>query len=424
MRTNAPSLAAHPDANLLTAFAERSLAERERKSVLAHLAQCGDCRDIVALALPDIDSSIPVDGARIPWFRVPALRWAAVGVGVVVIVSIGTLQYRNRSMRIASLKPYATRELQPNTLETRTQMRAAPEPDKKILAKKQMPERLGGSETASALPRATIHTFANALRGNVAAGSSDGAGRGTIFGKENLTARGTNFAIASASPTPSVPTVSAPAPTTAQQKAPSVSETVEVSAEAGPVQTAQAEFPTDKDTLSRAKPPVSDQIETGQATMPIQGRDVTSLQTLAATAPRWTIAANGTLQRSIDGGATWQDVNVTGEASISSLVVEEKTAEAQASKKSLAKRYAAAFPVFRVAAVNGMEVWAGGASGILYHTVDAGNSWSRVVPSYEGEPLGGDIVGIQFPDPQHGQISTSTGEVWTTADSGQTWRKL
>ena len=42
----------HPDADVLTAFAERSLPKREQGVVLEHLARCGDCRDIVALALP------------------------------------------------------------------------------------------------------------------------------------------------------------------------------------------------------------------------------------------------------------------------------------------------------------------------------------------------------------------------------------
>ena len=42
----------HPDANLLTAFLERTLTERERTQVLNHLAECAECREIVALSLP------------------------------------------------------------------------------------------------------------------------------------------------------------------------------------------------------------------------------------------------------------------------------------------------------------------------------------------------------------------------------------
>ena len=45
LKAGAPA-AQHPDANALTAFAERLLPERERALVFDHLARCGDCRDI------------------------------------------------------------------------------------------------------------------------------------------------------------------------------------------------------------------------------------------------------------------------------------------------------------------------------------------------------------------------------------------
>jgi hypothetical protein len=40
----------HPDAESLSAFSEQALEERERREVLAHLAVCGRCRQVVALA--------------------------------------------------------------------------------------------------------------------------------------------------------------------------------------------------------------------------------------------------------------------------------------------------------------------------------------------------------------------------------------
>src|SRR5450755_2508354 len=45
---------AHPDADSLSAFAERSLSATERDGVLHHLTSCGECREIVALALPAV----------------------------------------------------------------------------------------------------------------------------------------------------------------------------------------------------------------------------------------------------------------------------------------------------------------------------------------------------------------------------------
>src|ERR1035438_3382048 len=46
---------AHPEADLLTAFAEQALSATERDGVLEHLALCGDCREAIALALPPAD---------------------------------------------------------------------------------------------------------------------------------------------------------------------------------------------------------------------------------------------------------------------------------------------------------------------------------------------------------------------------------
>ena len=41
---------AHPDADMLTAYMEQSLAPAESKTVIAHLAVCEPCREVVALS--------------------------------------------------------------------------------------------------------------------------------------------------------------------------------------------------------------------------------------------------------------------------------------------------------------------------------------------------------------------------------------
>ena len=45
----------HPDPNLLAAFAERNLLARERADVSAHLAECADCREYLALAFATLE---------------------------------------------------------------------------------------------------------------------------------------------------------------------------------------------------------------------------------------------------------------------------------------------------------------------------------------------------------------------------------
>src|SRR5437868_2539000 len=76
---------AHPDANLIAAFVERSIGKQERAQLLDHLARCGQCRDVVALALPEeIAVAARPDTARAwPWAQ--TLRWGAMAAAVAVL---------------------------------------------------------------------------------------------------------------------------------------------------------------------------------------------------------------------------------------------------------------------------------------------------------------------------------------------------
>ena len=161
---------------------------------------------------------------------------------------------------------------------------------------------------------------------------------------------------------------------------------------------------------------------------------VLNMEQLAAVSParlRWSISAAGTLQRSFDQGNTWQDVRVSGarmtydqrDLDVSSSAQAAKNAKAARAKTKFAGKKDTSRPVFRAVIANGSDVWVGGLNGSLYHSTDSGNHWTQIVPSSARAALTGDIVSIDFPDPQHGKISTSTSEIWVTADSGQTWLK-
>ena len=77
---------------------------------------------------------------------------------------------------------------------------------------------------------------------------------------------------------------------------------------------------------------------------------------------------------------------------------------------------------FRAVATVGNDVWGGGAGGMLFHSADGGEHWSRVPVQANGRASSGDIVRIEFTDTHDGVITTTTGETWTTSDSGATWR--
>jgi len=62
-------------------------------------------------------------------------------------------------------------------------------------------------------------------------------------------------------------------------------------------------------------------------------------------------------------------------------------------------------------------------SGILYHSSDGGETWTRVIPAAAGVTLIGDILSIEFTDQQNGKLTTSHPEIWTTSDAGHSWQK-
>src|SRR3981189_1549093 len=83
----------HPDADLLAAFAEKSLPNSGRSRVTDHLSRCRDCREIVALALPANEQTTAVGtsartASRMSWF----LRWGVVAAGITLAASLGVLQ--------------------------------------------------------------------------------------------------------------------------------------------------------------------------------------------------------------------------------------------------------------------------------------------------------------------------------------------
>src|SRR5438270_13414818 len=88
---------AHPDADTLTAYMEQSLALAESKTVIAHLAVCESCREVVALsqavmAQPDTQTVLsPAPVAR--WRKLITPVFGAVGaVAAMAVIAFMVLQ--------------------------------------------------------------------------------------------------------------------------------------------------------------------------------------------------------------------------------------------------------------------------------------------------------------------------------------------
>jgi Photosynthesis system II assembly factor YCF48/Putative zinc-finger len=458
---------AHPDADLLTAFAERSLAGGERDHVLEHLARCADCRDVVALALPATEDVVLAKPATSPrrWLSLPVLRWGVVAAGVLALTSVGILQYRQRHQHqeetavatTLTLRDRSTDSGLPSPVPTPQASRSftsRTETGKQTVTERRAPAPLGSqnalspevSEGKSVPAPRPVFPQSQSTHHAASAGAFQGSiggpvrGLGSDFGvnhgsrsAQTATPRGSSaFADDSKNTTSGV--IGQQNPNLgASQRAPAASATtaVEVSG-AAPLLTTQTTPQNqiqDQLVQNDASGPPSSADRVGKAKsaspqlLPMAPAPLLHAEpalTKSAAAPRWTISSSGALQRSFDGGNTWLDVDVAA-------------SEKKAAAKSMARSSAmattisalAAHPVFRAVSVssNAAEVWAGGSGGALYHTMDAGNRWVRVVPSQAGVLLAGDIIAIQFSDPRNGIVTTSTAEVWTTVDAGQNWHK-
>src|SRR5262245_41817861 len=99
VQAGAPVNAEHPDADVLTAFAENTLAAPERSLVLNHLAVCSSCREIVIFSQPSAVQTADVARLAAPQGRNwMTFRWAALAACLVLTVGVVLLE---RSARLS-----------------------------------------------------------------------------------------------------------------------------------------------------------------------------------------------------------------------------------------------------------------------------------------------------------------------------------
>src|SRR5271156_3832469 len=229
----------HPDVDLLTAFAEQSLAESERARVMDHLAGCSDCRDVLALALPVMElAAVAVAASATParsrWFAWPVLRWGVAVAGMIAIASIGIVQYRQRQKSdtlVSSLaSPSETTAAPQQALPQSPPASESQEYLKQIVKERQ--EQAQKEALASRADNSAVNMLARsanpaspaarAMRG-APSGTSAGAGirsgsAGVAAPKAALSRPRNTFTVAEASKsaTPQVAAMPAPNPTVVQ----------------------------------------------------------------------------------------------------------------------------------------------------------------------------------------------------------------
>lgn len=480
----------HPDADALTAFAERALPESERAVVAEHVARCHDCRDILVLASPSEVVLVPI---RVPlpdhggWLRAPALRWGVVAAGFAVLMVTGLLQYQRRHEVQTFV---AARQTKTVALEERSAQASGDELAKPAPG---APSALAGSANAAPVSANRVNGSANSH--SASDGSTNERAAEPLLPRNEAAAPSASLALNSRNLAPALPfhrrasgraasgasvdgpiKQSAPlyggaAPSPAGGAGAQSQLVAENTADKASNQPSQNEWKDQKNeqgqprgvagrafmdvTVDKAKAPQTTTVEVS-AEAPVLETATAAPALSPSLGASWGISATGGLLRSFDQGRTWTNVDVNATFPVASQMVvvpqaqknqqaaqqaaQQATqlpapnqAQGQAQARTFGKiqavngqragASAGSIPFFRALSAAGLEIWAGGSAGVLYHSVNGGEQWARVFPSASGILLTGDIIGIAFSDPQHGQITTSAQELWTTSDAGKTWQK-
>ena len=455
------ALMRHPDANLLSSFFERTLSDREYEQVMGHLGQCQQCRKLVMLAFPLQEAEAGISPAprraehrwQLPRLLTPvALRWAAVGVLGVVVVSVVLYMPKRRS---GARLPQTNREEGSPTAPSATSSDVdsaenfAPVLPPKESVRQPAAEAAKSAELGAAALKRQSYTTRRFGEGSIDASAREQKPQDTFRAAggplqlerapktknaAKVSASSTSLSAALLSKSPAVPApaseqpaslpVQALANTKAQAKKQIMAETLGDKFSGGRLRADRAAQLMVQPPSRRLRSRMEEEMV---ALVPEKGKEAPKTITpgpsaLAGTggggsaseqSVLWSItssargdtAADGTssdpssrpfvgrIHRSVDRGKTWEELHVDNSVS------------------------------FRAVYASGPNVWAGGSSRALYHSSDQGTHWTRVVLGPRSSGTSDTIVEVDFSDSQHGRIKTDANETWTSSDGGLHWQK-
>src|ERR1035437_8026798 len=343
---------AHPEADLLTAFAEQALSATERDGVLEHLALCGDCREAIALALPATDIVIapiateteavratPIRAKSkrnfLTAFAWPSLRWAALAAGVAVAASVllmhpgklnqATLSSVNRPVATTT-PPASTPQIAPSPVPA-SSVPASSIPSSSVASSSTDESTISvrtSARTNEARPNSEMRPFKK-LNAGEAVTPSHQAERGMLLAENKN--KPAQAARRSAAPAAGAGALDAPTsrratktveffgPPAAVEVAPSADDTLMARNETPAIEKAKPAL--QEPALPEKETKVNGQQNTQAAVVPglarPQARTMMSAAKLASPVSQslahrvtWVITG-GVLQRSPDSGQSWQD---------------------------------------------------------------------------------------------------------------------
>ena len=356
----------HPDADLLTAFAEDALIDRERTSVLTHLAACPDCRAIVhtaTAAQPEPEpEALPVRSPFPTWLPGVALAASLLVMAASTIVFYRTLHTNPAPMQTAATTAAQQRPATPTpqiSAATNAALAAAP------------PAAPKHSRTTAHAPAASPVLQTEEARVGTAAPAPPApvAGSSSSVGLGDLSAQ-------------------------RAQNAPPAEQT-QIHAQMQAQITAYRSAMAESKAAPRSSAPASSTESVQVAPSPAFGalratHPDAGFIPAPTTRPRFRINDRGQLERSTQP-SIWMPVPIASDAH------------------------------FRVLSISGDDVWAGGDHLRLFHSTDNGLTWTEVqLPATADRTHA--IVHIRSDSPQKITVEDNAGSTWTTTDAGATWQ--
>jgi Photosynthesis system II assembly factor YCF48/Putative zinc-finger len=365
---------AHPSADVLTAFAEHGLRHDERQRVIDHLAQCTECRDVVFLASNAVEEAVGEEQKLVAAAAARPLTPA-------VLAKPMAAQARASAGDVAEPRPRAWRHWWVWGPAVAVVLVVAG-----VVIEKRSEFGLGTITVASkeapelATPSEHMPAIAPAPEAQIQPNPESKAKPSP--GKPVTKSLGTTAAPAGSSGTLAANKM--------ERKALEESQASGIPASpANPSMSARLDIP-----LEAAKPapltPTQNSFagNEGRNNAMLYARPQALMHLSVNSSRMWRVTPDGHLEHS------------TAPGSWTLMLADQPT-------------------TFHVVSVVGNNVWAGGSSGVLFHSSDSGETWSK-------QPLAGEtgtIVSINFSDAAHGIITTDGGARWSTSDGGVTWTK-
>jgi hypothetical protein len=445
---------AHPDADLLTAFAEQALSAPEREEVLHHLALCGNCRevlslaDVLSLSIDSVKDSVnsvdappvpistesesesePVQTASIrfaarknwrPVFAWPNLRWAGLAAGVAIVAAVLVLHPGKQNHAAQSVTSPSIVANVPRAAGSEVALSSS--------------NRSTSNESSSNQSFSNQSTIVAKIDKAQNVAESPSSGNANLSTEPRVAARITDNKKSNVAPfTGDVLMARNYAPAIEKAKPALQSQAIQTTGAIGTTTTTEtnAQQKTEDTTgLGSAGLGSAPSPETSAAAAVINGPRLGSPSGDVSMPPAmWAIAA-GVLQRSVDAGQTWQ-ITLRADRPLLSYASRDK------------------------------DVWAGGEAGALFHSVDGGATWTQVQPSIKGQALSSDITQIDISSDDVSNrdasnrdvsnrdvsisgslsanrysnddgspirwrnlvVSTGSHEIWRSVDGGKSWDK-